>query len=160
MKSSRVVCATACAAFSSALLTIGLAASAFADAPVTKNPKGLVAVGLLDTVFNQHKVQEGFDRYVGDTYKQHNPYAADGKQAAIDFLSKFLAPGAEYKYDFKHVYVDGSIVVVHSHVTRGKDDRGSAVIDMFRLDKHNKIVEHWDVVQPIPEKSANDNTMF
>jgi predicted SnoaL-like aldol condensation-catalyzing enzyme len=155
MKSSRVVCAAACAAFA-----IGLAANAFADAPVTKNPKGLLAVGLLDTVFNQHKVQEGFDKYVGDTYRQHNPYAADGKQAAIDFLSKFLVEGAVYHYDFKHVYVDGSIVIVHSHVTRGTDDRGSSVIDMFRLDKHNKIVEHWDIVQPVPEKSANDNTMF
>jgi predicted SnoaL-like aldol condensation-catalyzing enzyme len=155
MKSSSVVCAAACAAFA-----VGLVASVFADAPVTKDSKGLVAVGLLDTVFNQRKVQQGFDEYVGDTYKQHNPYAADGKQAAIDFLSKFLATGAEYKYDFKHVYVDGRIVVVHSHVTRGKDDRGSAVIDIFRLDNRNKIVEHWDVLQPIPEKSANDNTMF
>jgi predicted SnoaL-like aldol condensation-catalyzing enzyme len=143
-----------------AALSISVGTAALADTAVTRNPRGLLAVGLLDTVFNQRKVQEGFDKYVGATYRQHNPYAADGKQAAIDFLSKFMASGAEYKYDFKHVYVDGRIVVVHSHVTRGKDDRGSAVIDIFRLDKHNKIVEHWDVVQPVPEKSANDNTMF
>jgi len=155
MKTSNVVVTAAIAVFA-----LGLAVRAIADSAVTKNPRGLMAVGLLDTVFNQRKVQEGFDKYVGDTYKQHNPYAADGKQAAIDFLSKFLGTGAEYKYDIKHVYVDGQIVIVHSHVTRGKDDRGSAVVDMFRLDKHNKIVEHWDVVQPIPEKSANDNTMF
>ena len=155
MKTSNVVVTAAIAAFA-----LVLAVRAIADSAVTKNPRGLMAVGLLDTVFNQRKVQEGFDKYVGDTYKQHNPYAADGKQAAIDFLSKYLGTGAEYKYDIKHVYVDGQIVIVHSHVTRGKDDRGSAVIDMFRLDKHNKIVEHWDVVQPIPEKSANDNTMF
>jgi predicted SnoaL-like aldol condensation-catalyzing enzyme len=155
MKSSTIVATAAIAVFA-----LGLAVRAIADPAVTKNPRGLMAVGLLDTVFNQRKVQEGFDKYVGDTYKQHNPYAADGKQAAIDFLSKFLGTGAEYKYDIKHVYVDGQIVIVHSHVTRGKDDRGSAVVDMFRLDKHNKIVEHWDVVQPIPEKPANDNTMF
>jgi predicted SnoaL-like aldol condensation-catalyzing enzyme len=155
MRTSNIVATAAVAVFA-----LGLAVRAIADPAVTKNPRGLMAVGLLDTVFNQRKVQEGFDKYVGDTYKQHNPYAADGKQAAIDFLSKFLGTGAEYKYDIKHVYVDGQIVIVHSHVTRGKDDRGSAVVDMFRLDKHNKIVEHWDVVQPIPEKPANDNTMF
>jgi predicted SnoaL-like aldol condensation-catalyzing enzyme len=122
--------------------------------------RAALARGLLDTVFNQRKVQEGFDKYVGATYKQHNPYAADGKQAAVDFLSKFMATGAEYKYDFKNIYVDGRVAIVHSHVTRGAADRGSAVIDIFRFDEHDKIVEHWDVVQPVPEKSANDNTMF
>ncbi|MGH8315662.1 MAG: nuclear transport factor 2 family protein, partial [Steroidobacterales bacterium] len=75
-------------------------------------------------------------------------------------LSQFLTPTTEWRYDFKHVYVDGRIVIVHSHVTRGAADRGSAVVDIFRLDRNNKIVEHWDVVQPIPEKSANENTMF
>ena len=142
------------------LLTAAGARLSLAKNAVTNNPRGLVAVGLLDTVFNQRRVKEGFDRYVGSEYKQHNPYAADGKQAAVDFLSKFLTPTTEWHYDFKHVYVDGRIVIVHSHVTRGAADRGSAVVDIFRLDRNNKIVEHWDVVQPIPEKSANDNTMF
>jgi predicted SnoaL-like aldol condensation-catalyzing enzyme len=64
-----------------------------------------------------------------------------------------------WRYEFKHAYVDGNIVVVHSHVRMNAEDRGMAVVDIFRLEK-GKVVEHWDVVQPIPEKSANDNTMF
>ena len=138
---------------------MALASAASADTSVTSNPKGKIAVEFLDMVFNQKKVKEGFDKYVGSYYKQHNPFAADGAQAAIDFLAPYLAKATGYRYDFKHVYVDGDIVVVHSHVKRDDNDRGSAVVDIFRLEK-GKVVEHWDVIQPIPEKSANDNTMF
>ena len=135
-----------------------LSVTALADKPLTTNANGKLVVAFLDMVFNQKKVKEGFDKYTGP-YRQHNPFAADGAQAAIDFLAPYLASHADYKYDIKHVYVDGNIVVVHSHVTREKGDRGSAVVDIFRVEK-GKVVEHWDVVQPIPEKSANDNTMF
>ena len=142
-------------------LMCGLAFSltAVAGTALTTNPKGKMVVEFLDMVFNQKKVKEGFDKYTGPTYRQHNPFAADGAQAAIDFLAPYLASHAEYRYDVKHVYVDGNIVVVHSHVTREANDRGSAVVDIFRIEK-GKVVEHWDVVQPIPEKSANTNTMF
>ena len=64
-----------------------------------------------------------------------------------------------WTYEIKHAYVDGDIAIIHSHVRMKADDRGMAVVDIFRFEK-GKIVEHWDVVQPIPEKSANNNTMF
>jgi predicted SnoaL-like aldol condensation-catalyzing enzyme len=141
------------------LCGLALSFTALADKALTTNSNGKLVVAFLDTVFNQKKVKEGFDKYTGPTYRQHNPFAADGAQAAIDFLAPYLASHTEYRYDMKHVYVDGNIVVVHSHVTRDANDRGSAVVDIFRIEK-GKVVEHWDVVQPIPEKSANTNTMF
>lgn len=141
------------------VLGLLLTAPAFADPALTTNPEGLAAVGLLDMCFNQHKVAEGFATYVGPTYRQHNPTAADGKEAAIKALSGFVATMPGMHYDFKRVLVDGDLVAVHAHVTMGPSDRGMAVVDIFRFD-NGKIVEHWDVAQPVPEKSANENTMF
>lgn len=140
-------------------ILLPFSSGAIAGTELTEHPNGVLVVKFLDLVFNQHKVKEGFDKYVGTTYRQHNPFAADGREAAVEFLSKALAGMPGYRYDFKHVYVDGDHVIVHSHVTREPGDRGSAVVDIFRLE-NGKVVEHWDVIQPIPEKSANDNTMF
>jgi len=130
-----------------------------AEAGISKNSKAQKAVAFLDMVFNQKKVKEGFDKYVGDKYIQHNPIAPDGKEAAVEILGKALQALPGWTYEIKHAYVDGDIVIVHSHVRMKADDRGMAVVDIFRFEK-GKVVEHWDVVQPIPEKSANNNTMF
>jgi predicted SnoaL-like aldol condensation-catalyzing enzyme len=130
-----------------------------AQAGISKKANAQKVIAFMDLVFNQKKVKEGFDKYVGDKYIQHNPIAPDGPQAAVEVLGKALVALPGWTYDFKHAYVDGDIVVLHSHVKMKADDRGMAVVDIFRFEK-GKIVEHWDVVQPIPEKSANNNTMF
>lgn len=145
-------------ALTTAVLTVCIAAAP-AAAHVSKNPKAQKAIAFLDMVFNQKKVKEGFDKYVGDKYIQHNPIAADGKQAAVEVLGKALQALPGWTYEIKHAYVDGNYAIIHSHVKMKADDRGMAVVDIFRFEK-GKVVEHWDVVQPIPEKSANDNTMF
>ena len=104
-----------------------------------------------------------FDRartYIGDYYKQHNPTARDGTEglkAFIEFLrTKFPASHS----DIKQAFADGHYVILHVHSVRVPGTRGRAIVDIFRLDNHGKVVEHWDVVQDIPEKSANANTMF
>lgn len=129
------------------------------QAGISSDPMAQKVVAFLDMVFNQKKVKEGFDTYVGGQYIQHNPIAPDGPQAAVEVLTKAMQSFPDWHYDIKHTYVDGDIVIVHSHVKLKPDDRGMAVVDIFRLE-NGKVVEHWDVVQPIPEKSANDNTMF
>jgi len=140
------------------LLAACLAATP-AGAHISKNPKAQKAIAFLDMVFNQKKVKEGFDTYVGDHYIQHNPIAADGKEAAVEVLGKALQALPGWTYEVKHAYVDGDYAIIHSHVKMKAEDRGMAVVDIFRFEK-GKVVEHWDVVQPIPEKSANNNTMF
>lgn len=102
---------------------------------------------------------EAASAYLGDKYIQHNPLAADGPEGLKAFLDFAKENLSSFKVEFKRVFADGDYVIVHAHATSGPDDRGSAVMDIFRLE-NGKVVEHWDVIQPIPETARNENTMF
>jgi len=127
---------------------------------LTENPNGIAAVEFLDTIFNQKKVAEAFEAYVGDDYIQHNPMVPTGIAAAVEGLSAFVGNGPATPYQFKRVIAEGDLVAVHSHVHLAAEGPGFAVVDIFRVDEDGKIVEHWDVLQAVPETAANDNTMF
>jgi predicted SnoaL-like aldol condensation-catalyzing enzyme len=117
-------------------------------------------VAYYTTAFNDKKPQEAVAKYGGPVYIQHNPQAADGFQAFIDFVKLFTTQNPRLHVDIKRVIAECDLVVTHSHLTLNPSDRGSAVADIFRLNRDGKVVEHWDVIQAIPETSANDNTMF
>jgi predicted SnoaL-like aldol condensation-catalyzing enzyme len=116
-----------------ATLGVALAASTPAAAHISKKPNARKAIAFLEMVFNQKKVKEGFDKYVGDKYIQHNPIAADGKEAAVEVLGKALQALPGWSYEIKHAYVDGDYAIIHSHVRLKADDRGMAVVDIFRI---------------------------
>jgi predicted SnoaL-like aldol condensation-catalyzing enzyme len=102
---------------------------------------------------------EAAAKYFGSHYTQHNPLAADGPQGLKGFIEFLKAKFPDAKSEFKRVFADGDYVIVHVHAVREPGTRGNAIIDIFRLEG-GKVVEHWDVTQPIPEKALNNNTMF
>jgi predicted SnoaL-like aldol condensation-catalyzing enzyme len=118
-----------------------------------------IAVAFYNMIFVDHKVQEAFDLYSVPGYKQHNPMAATGAQAAISFLGPFLKSSPDYKGKIIRVIAEGDLVAIHNHVTAGPNDLGRAVVDIFRVE-NGKVVVHWDVVQDVAKKSANENTQF
>lgn len=112
-----------------------------------------------DTAFNQKHPDDAVSRYVGKMYKQHNPNFADGSQAFIDAVKAWTSANPRLRADIKRIIAEGDLVVTHVHIRQDEQDRGIAAMDIFRLED-GKIVEHWDVTQPVPDKSANSNTMF
>src|SRR5262249_24903148 len=137
-----------------------LAPAALAGTPQEEANKKIV-IDFYDKATNQ-KDFAAASVHLGKVYKQHNPLAADGPEGLKAFLEFARQNMPTHHTQFKRVRADGDFVMVHAHAKAHPDDpadRGAAVMEIFRVE-NGKVVEHWDVGQPVPEKAANDNTMF
>lgn len=111
--------------------------------------------------FIEKKPRKAAEAYISESrYIQHNPHVADGRQAFIDFLEPYFASHPELlPSEIKRIVASGDLVMLHVHSRRSLTDRGYAVVDIFRVDG-DKIVEHWDVMQPVPESTVSGHSVF
>ena len=127
------------------------------DERLERNKQTVMA--FYDLAFNQGKPVEAMEQYAGEVYIQHNPHVGDGKGAFIEYFTRLAAEYPGKRVYFERAIAEGDYVVVHTRQEwPGEGDWAS--IDIFRVDANGKVVEHWDVLQAVPEASANDNTMF
>lgn len=138
-----------------ALMLLAAPAVAATAEQMEQNKKTVAA--LYDAAFNK-KDMDLARTYMGATYKQHNPMAKDGPEGLAGFVGYLKAKAPNFQIQILRIFADGDYVITHVWSHNGPDDRGSIAMDIFRLD-NGKVVEHWDSVQPIPEKAMNENGM-
>lgn len=117
-----------------------------------------IVVTFLDAAVNK----KDFDTaatYLGPRYIQHDPDVADGPEPLKNFIQFLREKFPDARTEIKQVHAEGNYVILYVHSVRVPGTRGRAIVDIFKLE-NNKIVEHWEVVQDVPSKSANQNGMF
>lgn len=116
-------------------------------------------VAFYDLVFNQNEIRDTVERYVGDEFIQHNPNIETGKEGFIKFFERMAREHPRKRVTVKRAFAEGNHVILHC-LQEWPGMQNFATVDIFRLNGDGKIVEHWDVMQVMPQKSANPNGMF
>ncbi|BAP45775.1 pyruvate kinase [Pseudomonas sp. StFLB209] len=144
-----------------AALLVVVAATSHAATPrnlAAEEANRTLVLDFYERFFNKHDVA-GAAQLVADNYKQHNPEVPDGKAPFVEFFAGFFKENPQSRARVVRSATDGDLVYLHVHSTNGAKDPGQAVVDIFRV-ANGKLVEHWDVIQNVPQQAANTNTMF
>ncbi len=127
------------------------------DRKVEENKKNVL--DFYDLAFNRHKPSDAAKKYMAANYIEHNPHALNGADAFAKYFEVYLKDNPQFKTIIHRVIAENDLVVLHANSKKNDKDLGMAVIDIFRL-RNGKIVEHFDVIQNVPNISVNGNTMF
>jgi len=121
-----------------------------------------IANGFLEQMYTRGDARGAYERYAASDFKQHDPEIADGWAGEAAYLDALQAQSSSAPSSWRNVnnivLVDGDLFALHHHFFTGPEDPGRVLVDIWRV-TDGKIVEHWDVAQPIPRTMAHGNGM-
>jgi predicted SnoaL-like aldol condensation-catalyzing enzyme len=107
----------------------------------------------LEQVWNQGRTDRAAD-YLAEDLIQHNPNLPDGRKPLVEFIEGLRQQVPDGRFEIRRSAAEGDLVFVHSLFTTGPEDRGTAVVDIFRI-ADGAIVEHWDLRESVPENTVS-----
>ncbi|WP_245300891.1 nuclear transport factor 2 family protein [Vibrio echinoideorum] len=136
------------------MFLVVVSTSLYADQSHEELNKSIVVSFYSDVLLNRNS--DAIDKYIGDKYIQHNPNLPDGKKALKDFINNVpsTTPG-----EIVRVLSDGNLVALHVKRFSPGGDKNRVIVDIFKVE-NSMIIEHWDVIQAIPEYSINGHSMY
>ncbi|HSK77023.1 MAG TPA: nuclear transport factor 2 family protein [Thermoanaerobaculia bacterium] len=105
------------------------------------------------------KVGEAYRKYIGPEFRHHNAFFKSDAESLRAAMEENAAQSPNKVLEIHRALEDGDLVAVHSHIRQHPDDRGAAVVHIFRFEG-DRIAEAWDVGQAVPESSPNELGMF
>ena len=126
---------------------------------VTKNSANKDAAVTFLRLFVAGKIRQAYATYVRPDMRHHNTALAGDAASLEKAMQENHTQYPNKIFDIKRVLEDGNIVALHSHIRLKPTDPGFAAVHIFRFDG-DRIIEMWDVIQPVPENSPNKNGMF
>ncbi len=103
------------------------------------------------------RVEEAFDQCTSTDFFHHNQYFQGNREALKRAMEDAHQSSPNKSIEIKYCYTDENTVITHSLVT--KRNMKIAVVHIFRFNA-DKIVELWDLGQPIEKDSPNENGLF
>ena len=105
------------------------------------------------------KSRAAFSKYVSKNFKHHNIYFKGDRETLMIAMEDNAMKNPDKIFDIKRSLEDGDLVATHSHVRQKPGDPGAAVVHIFRFED-DKIAELWDLGQPVPLETVNENGIF
>jgi predicted SnoaL-like aldol condensation-catalyzing enzyme len=117
-----------------------------------------IAVAFL-TLAASGRVDEAYDLYVGESFRHHNPFFAGSAQSLKEGMRDNALKNPNKVFELQRAIEEGAFVAVHSRIQMPPGGASIAVVHIFHIEA-GKILELWDVGQPVPESSVNEHGMF
>ncbi len=117
-----------------------------------------IARDFLKLAANGHP-HEAFRLHVGKKFKHHNAYFKGDADTLMLAMEESARTNPNKVFKIHHILEDDNLVAVHSHLKQCPTDVGFAVVHIMKF-KDDKIVELWDLGQPVPKETINENGMF
>jgi predicted SnoaL-like aldol condensation-catalyzing enzyme len=134
------------------------------DVKSKRNAEAVLA--FYDEMINKKHAIQATEKYLVPDYIQHNPVIPTTAKALGEFFNSVTGARKNLRVVVHHIIAGGDWVWAHVNFVNlyndDLNDRGVAGVDIYRFNVDGKMVEHWDVLQEIPDpvKAANTNGMF